>query len=297
MKFQVISDGSCDLPQELTKEKRIHVVPFYVSFDAVKYYKEMEEMPVRRFYEQMVSNPKVFPKSSLPSVEDYVEAFRPYAKEGMPVLCICITVKFSGSYNSACTAKELILEEYPSAQIEVMDSMMDTVLQGIFVLEAAKMCEAGFSLEETVKCLKERRESGRILFTIGSIDYLQHGGRIGKLAGLAGSVLGIKPLIVLKEGEIFSTGITRSREKGKAKLIAQTKDHFEAIKERPENYSITVGYGYDYEEAVGFRDALLASMREYADIKDIPIFQIGATIAVHTGPYPIGLGLVRKYDR
>lgn len=297
MKFQVISDGSCDLPQELTKEKGIHVVPFYVSFDSVKYYKEMEEMPVRRFYEQMVSNPKVFPKSSLPSVEDYAEAFRPYAKEGMPVLCICITLKFSGSYNSACTAKELILEEYPSARIEVMDSTMDTVLQGIFVLEAVRMREAGFSLEEAVKCLTERRSSGRILFTIGSIDYLQHGGRIGKLAGLAGSVLGIKPLIVLKEGEIFSTGITRSREKGKAKLIAQTKDHFESIKERPEDYSITVGYGYDYEEAVEFRNALLASMQEYADIKEIPIFQIGATIAVHTGPYPIGLGLVKKYDR
>ena len=76
--FHIISDGSCDLPMELTKEKDITVVPFYVSFEEGKYQKEMIEIGVREFYQEMVDHPDVYPKSSMPSVQDYVDAFLPY---------------------------------------------------------------------------------------------------------------------------------------------------------------------------------------------------------------------------
>ena len=115
--------------------------------------------------------------------------------------------------------------------------------------------------------------------------------------GSAASTLGIKPLIMLREGEIFPIGISRSRKKALKRLIEQAKEHFQKIGESPDDYSIAVGYGYDYEEAVMFRDALLASLKTYSNYESIDILQIGATIGVHTGPYPIGLGLVRKYDR
>ena len=100
-KVQIISDGSLDLSQELTKEKDIEVVPFYVSFDSETYQKEMVEVGVREFYQEMVDHPTVFPKTSMPSVHDYYEVFEKHAKEKMPVICICITKKFSGSLQSA----------------------------------------------------------------------------------------------------------------------------------------------------------------------------------------------------
>ena len=100
-KVQIISDGSLDLSQELTKEKDIEVVPFYVSFDSETYQKEMVEVGVREFYQEMVDHPTVFPKTSMPSVHDYYEVFEKHAKEKMPVICICITRKFSGSLQSA----------------------------------------------------------------------------------------------------------------------------------------------------------------------------------------------------
>lgn len=297
MAYQIITDGSCDLGADIPREKGIRVVPFYVTFDGENYKKEIEEVGVRTFYQEMVDHPKVFPKSSLPSVQDYAEVFEEYAKKGLDIICLCITTKFSGSYNSAKTAADMIKDDYPNVRIEVIDTMVNTVLQGLLVLETARMQENGLSFEETVEQIERIKSTGRIIFTVGNYEYLIHGGRIGKVMGTAASTLGIKPLIMLREGEIFPTGITRNRNKGKKRLIEQAKEHFEKIGKSPDDYQIVVGYGYDREEAVEFRDALLASMKTYSNIKDIDIFQIGATIGVHTGPYPIGLGLIQKYDR
>ncbi|MFA9465892.1 MAG: DegV family protein [Velocimicrobium sp.] len=294
MEYQIISDGSCDIRTELAKEMGIKIVPFYVTFDEVVYKKEVEEISIREFYEQMVENPKQFPKSSLPSIGDFQDAFREFVEQEIPIICVCITTKFSGSYNAAMNAKQIMQEEHPNAKITIIDSQINTVLQGIYVLEAAKLQVAGKSYEETIHYLEANRDSGRILFTIANIDYLKNGGRIGKLMGLAGSTLGIKPLIELKEGEIYPFGISRSREKSKKKLMEQLKLHFEKIKENADNYSVVVGFGYDLEEAKLFRDALLVSMQTYCSINEIPIFQIGATIGVHTGPHPIGVAIIRK---
>lgn len=297
MAYQIITDGSCDLGAEVAQQAGVRVVPFYVTFDGKTYKKEIEEIGVRTFYQEMVNNPDKFPMSSLPSIQDYVEAFRPYAKEGKDIICLCITTKFSGSFNSAKTAAELLQEEYPKIRIQVVDTAVNTVLQGILVLEAVRMQQAGLSFEETVQEIERIKPTGRIIFTVGNYEYLIHGGRIGKVMGTAASTLGIKPLIMLKEGEIFPTGVTRNRKKGLKRLIEQTKGHFEKIGESPNDYRIVVGYGFDYEEAVEFRDQLLASLQTYSDCKSIDIYQIGATIGVHTGPYPLGLGLLRQYDR
>lgn len=296
MAYQIITDGSCDLGIEAAQQAGVRVVPFYVTFDGKSYKKEIEEISVRTFYQEMVDNPDKFPKSSLPSVQDYVEAFTPYAKEGKDIICLCITTKFSGSYNSAKTAADLVQEEFPQVRVQVVDTTVNTVLQGILVQEAARMQKDGLSFEETIGNIERIKATGRIIFTVGNYEYLIHGGRIGKVMGTAASTLGIKPLIMLKEGEIFPTGIVRNRKKGLKRLIEQTKSHFEKIGESPNDYQIVVGYGYDYEEAAEFRDNLLASLQAYSDYKSIGIYQIGATIGVHTGPHPLGLGLLRKYD-
>lgn len=295
-KVQIISDGSLDLPEELTKEKNIEVVPFYVSFDSEIYKREMKEIGVREFYQEMVDYPDVFPKTSMPSVHDYYEVFQKYAEQNIPMICICITQKFSGSMQSAVTAKDMILEEYPEAKLTVMDCTFNTVLQGMFVLEACRLRDAGLSYEKIVEALLPIRETGRIFFTIGSIDYLKHGGRIGKLAGIAAGVLKIKPLITLKEGEIFNSGITRSRQKSMQKVVDMTEKYLDEVGAKPGEYSFCIGFGYDYEEACAFREMLKGLVKERLGIDEIGIYQIGATIGVHTGPYPIGIGILKKAE-
>ena len=248
----------------------------------------------------MVANPKVFPKSSMPSVQDYADVFEPLAQKDIPVICICITTKFSGSMQSALTAKDMILESFPHAKITVIDATVNTVLQGLYVLEAVRMQEAGWEYDDVVTRLEAIKSTGRIFFTVGDMEYLKHGGRIGKLTGIAGSILGIKPLITLKEGEIFPSGITRSRKKSMDKVIDLLMDYLNETGKDIHSYSLAIGFGYDIKEAEEFKNLALDVINEKLKgtspltKEQLPLYQIGATISVHTGPYPLGFGIIEK---
>lgn len=293
--FHIISDGSCDLPPTLAREKNITIVPFYVSFDEEHYLRENVEIDVRDFYQQMIDKKGVYPKSSTPSVSDYEEAFLPFAKEGIPVICICITTKFSGSMQSALNARSMILERLPHAEITVIDATVNTVLQGQYVLEAAALRDSGAGCRETVARLEQIKRTGRIFFTVGNMEYLKHGGRIGKVAALAGGILDIRPVITLKEGEIFPSGIDRGRKRTLQKVMELLLEYLRESSLPIECYSLAVGYGYDLEEGAAFRDHALLTLKEKGfSIDEIPVYQIGATIGVHTGPYPLGFGIIER---
>ena len=293
--FHIISDGSCDLPADLAEEKNITVVPFYVSFDDEHYFKENVEIDIRNFYQMMVDQKGVYPKSSMPSIRDYEEAFLPFAEAGTPVICICITTKFSGSMQSALNARALVREAYPQAEITVIDATVNTVLQGQYVLEAAALRDSKTSYQDTVARLEEIKSTGRIFFTVGNMEYLKHGGRIGKVAAIAGSVLDIRPVITLKQGEIFPSGMDRGRKRTTRKALDLLLEYLRESSLGIECYSLAVGYGYDREEGKAFRDHALAVLQEKGyDIREMPLYQIGATIGVHTGPYPLGFGIIEK---
>ncbi len=292
--FQIISDGSCDLPPELTAKKQIRVIPFYVSFDGTNYRKELEEIGIQEFYQEMVNRKGVYPRSSLPSVQDYMDAFLPYAKAGIPMLVLCISTKLSGSMQSALSARELILEDYPDAKIRVIDTTLCTVLQGLLVLEAAAMQERGAGFEETAERIEAIKSTGRIFFTVGNLEYLQAGGRIGRVAGIAGSLLGIRPVITMKEGEIFPSGISRSRRKTLEKTVELLRDCLQACGGAVKKYSLAAGFGYDREEAEEYRRLVVERLGGLISLEELPLYQIGATIGVHTGPYPLGLGILER---
>ena len=297
MEYQVISDGSCDLEADLKEKYNIEVVPFFVSFDEEKYYKEIEEIAIRDVYEKMVSDSKRYPKTSLPSVQNYVDAFLPHIEAGRAVICICITDTLSGSYNSAVNAKEIICEDYPDAKIEVINSYGATVYQRLYVIEAARMQQQGYSFEENVKILKgQMRDTARIFFTVGDLDYLQHGGRIGKVAGIAGSVLNLKPLITLEGGSIDAAGVARSRRKSMLKTIEMLKSYFKENGEDPGNYAYATGFGYDRQEGEQYKKLVDEALMEMGVKNGADLVQIGATICVHTGPYAIGTGLVKRFE-
>ena len=298
MDFQIISDSSCDLEPALCEKYNIQVVPFYISFDEENYYKEREEIDIREVYQRMVDEPKKYPKTSLPSVQNYLDAFMPNVEAGKAIICMCLTTSLSGSYNSACNAKEIICEEHPEAKITVINSLSATVSQGIAIIEAARMQQEGKSYEEVVAYLDgPSKSTSRIFFTIGNTDYLKHGGRIGKVAGVASSVLSLKPLITLKDGEINASSVARSRKKSIAMTLDLVRNYFNETGDNPKDYIYAVGFGYDKEEAVEFKKKFEDMMtEEFGGIEESFLFQIGATICVHTGPYPIGVGLIKKHD-
>lgn len=295
MKFGIVSDSSCDLTQEYTEKAQVTVVPFYVSFDGENYYREGTEIPVTEFYRKMAEQSGCYPKTSMPSAQDYKEAFLPMISAGLPVLCICLTKKFSGSMQAALNAKDELEEEYPKARIHVMDSELVTALQGLFVKEAVRLRNQGLELEQAVELLEPVRSTGHIFFTTKDLKYLEHGGRIGKAASIAGSVLNIKPLLQYYDGELAAPEICRGRKKSLQRMVEMLFDYVEKQEIRLEDYSLATGVGLPVPEYDTFKEHLRQELqkRGYA-VTQWEEFQIGATIGVHTGPYPMGVGLLKR---
>ena len=158
------------------------------------------------------------------------------------------------------------------------------------------MQQAQISSEECVRILEEMKKSNRIFFTVGNTDYLQHGGRIGRLAGVASSALSLKPLITLVDGEINPSGIGRSRKKTMLKTIELMNNHFKDTGEDPSMYEFSVGFGYDIEEGEAFYQKVLEEVKSKGWAEHVLKTQIGATIAVHTGPHAIGIGIIKRYE-
>ena len=297
MKFGIVSDSSCDLSLQYARQEQVTIVSFYVSFDGEKYMKEGKEIAVTDFYQEMADNPDCYPKTSMPSVQDYIDAFLPFVKEHMPVLCICLTKKFSGSMQAAVNAKEALTEIYPEAEIYVMDSHLVTAVQALFVQEAVRLRNNGLELEEAVKALEKIRSSGHIFFTTKDLKYLEHGGRIGKAASLAGSMLNIKPLLQYFDGELGPTELCRGRKKSLFKVAEMFIEYLEKRNIDLEEYLLVTGEGLDVPEYKTFNDYLRENMREKGyPVKEWPQVQIRATIGVHTGPFPIGVGILKKAE-
>ena len=297
--FEIITDSACDLTPETAARLNVEVIPFYVSLDGEHYRKEGTEIAVRDFYQFMVDNPSAYPKTSLPSLEDFETAFRAHAEAGRPVLCLCFTSKMSGCVGSARNARELVLEDYPDAKIEVMDTTAATVTESIVVENAVAMRDGGCTLEQAVDWLSAERATNQIFFTVGNLDYLIKGGRIGKVTGRAANILGIKPMILFKEGEIFSGGVARGRQKSFEKALEQLMAYLTERNATPDDYCITVGYGYDEEEGKRLWMQTRAALRaKYPTSKcEVGLLQIGCTIAVHTGPYALGMGVMRRWKK
>ena len=117
--------------------------------------------------------------------------------------------------------------------------------------------------------------------------------------GLAANTLNIRPLITMKEGEIFPSGLARSRKKSKEKVLELIGTYLKETGESSGKYVVNVGYGYDYDEAAAYREQVQQAVVAYAgqtQVDRVDIYQIGATVGVHTGPYPIGAGVLKKYE-
>ena len=290
--FQIFTDGSADIPLKTAEEKGIKIIPFYISFDSVHYYKELFEMSREDFFTNLIDK-KLFPKTSLPSVQDFIDAFTPALEEGKDVICFCITDTLSGAYHSALSAKEILEEKYTENKIYVINSWTATGAAQLMIFETCRMRDNGLSAEKAFEICEKMKKETRIMFMVGALTHLEKGGRIGKLAALSGGILKIKPLIELKNGEINVAGAVRSRKNGIKKLVLITNDYFEKNKQNPEEYIFTVGTTNTPDEVPVFTSELENTL---SSINFLAPFQIGATIAAHTGPDTIGVCFVKKYE-
>ncbi len=288
----LISDSSCDLSVEQRKKYHIDVIPYYISLDGINYQKEPEELPIRSLYERLDKDSSLYPKTALPSTGDYQNKFEYYLKENKDIICVCLSSKFSGSYNSAIVAKNNLINKYPNNKISIIDSKVATALQALLVVEISKMIQNDIDYDKIIKVIPRLIDSGRIFFTIGNLEYLIKGGRIGKLAGMLGDKINLKPIILLKDGELYSGGVAFTRKKSYLKAINLTLEYFNKNSEIIDEYNFSTGYGLSYDEGNSFYEKFKTIINK----TDVLLIQIGATIGIYTGPYPIGIAFIKKYE-
>lgn len=288
-KFAIVSDSSCDIPSSLRDKYKIFIVPFYVSLNHEKYLKEIEELSIEDFTASLI-NDQIYPKTSNPSIADYIDQFKTHLKVGKDVLCFTLTQKFSGSYQSAVNAASLLLEEYPNRKIKIINSCLATGAQGLLVLQSAYMRDAGLDLEDIANKVEQLKTTGRVYFTVDSLDYLQKGGRIGKVGAFAGQILNIKPIISLKDGELNP----RSKVRGSKKAIKEIIDLvLEDVKDNPHDYDYCFVTSNRFDELKSIQESL---KDDYAI--EVPfVSKIGATIGAHIGPTVLGICFVKKYNK
>lgn len=288
--FKIISDSSCDLQENFITQYDISIIPYRVTVDGENYRKENVEISTEEFY-NILRTQDVFPKTSLPPIQDYYDEFKAALAKGNDIICFNLTSKFSGSYQSAINAKNMILEEYPNANILVMDTMLVTAPQGILILEAARMRENGFSMEEVYEKCKELILTCKVYLTVDSLKYLQKGGRIGKVSAFAGSLLNIKPLIVFTDGELIPMSKIRGRKKTVTEIIKLFKND---IGNNIDDYILFLMHSDEYAEAEELKKTIEHSHGNKLHFEHI--VNLGVTIGAHIGPTAIGLGYIKKYE-
>ncbi len=286
--YVLVSDSSCDLPKEFVKKHNIGIIPYYVTLDGENYLREGFDISNEEFYSAITKSEKM-PKTSLPTIQNYLDVFEPLAAEGKDVLCICLTAKFSGSFQSANNAAMLVKEKYPKRKVLVVDSTQASFGQGLIVIEAARLRDEGVSIEDNFKAVEANKHTGRVFLTVDSLDYLQKGGRIGKASALAGEIFGIKPIIVMKDGELNPVSKIRGRKKALSQVVKLAIADLEGP---AEDYIFAVGHSDCKTEAHGFKYTL---SKDYGITVNLPIFEVGVTIGAHVGPTVLGVAYIKKF--
>lgn len=290
--YQIFSDSSCDVPPSLIEEYGITLVPFYVTFDQENYFKENIEITNTEFYAEL-NKGGIFPKTSLPSVQDYMNCFSEAIEAGKDILCLCLTEKFSGSYQSAVNAKRILEEKYDDVNITIIDSIQATAGQGLVVLQAAYMKKAGYTITDNANKLDEIKKTARIMFTVDTLEYLAKGGRIGKAKSLAGTMLNLKPMIQLKDAELIPYSNVRGRKKALDKAIYMVEEYFTDNNEKYEDYDFCFANATTLDDV----DQVRIRIEELTGQKiNYPVFQIGVTIGTYTGPGALGVCFIKKYN-
>ena len=237
MTVKIVTDSTADLPPQLAKELDITVVPVYVRFGE-EVYRDRVDISEDEFYQRLLRD-HIHPGTTQPSPQDFVGVYGNLVEQADGIISIHVSSKLSGTYNSALLGKELVEKECP---IEVIDSQVLTKGLGQLVIAANTIAESGKSLQQMVEEVKQMIPSIYVHGLQDTLKYLALGGRIGKVQALLGSVLSVKPMLTIKDGELVPAGRFRSRAKGIDRL-------FDFVKNAVDIQDVAVVYNTTPDEA------------------------------------------------
>jgi len=268
---RIVTDSTADLTPEQQRAAGITVVPLNVHFgDEV--FRDHMDLSTDEFFRRLKASPQL-PRTSQPSVGAFEEAYRSLRQGGDEIVSVHLSSKVSGTYNSALMAAQSVGE----GKIDVVDSLSTSMALGFIALEGAKLARAGRDRQAVAECLRGLVPKARVICVVDTLTYLERGGRIGKARALLGSLLNVKPILQLKDGEVVPLGRARGRPQALNRLV-------ELLERDGKVSQLAIMHGAAHADAEQLRERVASS---YPSV-DIQLTEIGAVLGTHTGPGVIG---------
>ncbi len=273
----IITDSTCDLRADELEALKVRSVPLYVNFQG-KVHRDWVDIDPAKIIAGVQAGADL-PSTSQPSPEDFAKAYAGAVADGATeILTITISSGISGTFQSAnLAAKEA------SVPVSIVDSQNASGGIAILVRQAARMRDAGASREAIVDMLESMKRHMLVLFSVGTLEFLQKGGRIGRAQAFLGGILNVRPILTLDDGKIAPAAKARGTKKAIAEIVERIKAH------------AAQHHGELVLDFLHIQDASLAenlrkAIREAGvEFEDGSLYEIGAVIAAHVGPGTFGV--------
>ena len=274
MRIGIVTDSTADLPESIVQDYGIEVIPLLIRLDG-KTYRDGIDIKRSDFY-KTIRTGTLTPSTSHPAPGVFVELYQRMLEKCDQILSIHISGKLSGTVRTASVAREMV-----KAPIEVIDSLSTTMGLGSLVLTAARQIQQGLNPENVVENIKRIRGNVRVLITLNTLEFLQRGGRIGKVTALLGSLLKIKPMIEVVDGGVAPLGKTRSRRSAIKELLQRAME----VLDQGGQWIVSVMHTDALQEA----EEMLNVLKERYPQIEFYLGEAGPTLGCHVGPEALGI--------
>lgn len=283
--FVIVTDSSADLPASIAQQYSLEVIQLLVTVEGEEPTPN-NEIDIKEFYGKLRA--KKGAKTSAVNIKNFEKCFEKHLAEGKDVLYLGFSSGLSGTFNAGFVAAREMNERYPERTCVAIDTLCASLGEGLLVVLAAKKKEEGATLEQVCAYVEEIRPHLTHLFTVDDLFFLKRGGRVSAVTAVAGSALGIKPLLHVDDaGHLIKTGIKRGRRASLDALCERMKE----IAIDPAEQLVYISHGDCEEDAKYLADKIVAEM----GVKEpILISHVGPVIGAHSGPGTVALFFIGK---
>lgn len=273
---RVFTNSVSDISPEWAETEGITLIPDVIAFGTQEQYLNNVDINPVQLYQKLETAEKL-PTTSHPNLAQYMEAFSSVG-EDEEILCICLTSRMSGSYNTACTAAKMLAEQGMKQRITIVDSMQVSYGLAILAVEAARMAARGASTDEICRTLEDKKKHVGVYFVMESLQNARKGGRVGAIRVLAADLLNVKPLLMFRDGLVRDIAIVRGFDTALEKVIQR------CCRDAKRGSEICVFHANRPELAEYVKKRILENDPQ----AQVRIEWVGAVIGIYTGAGCVG---------
>ncbi len=275
-KVKIFTDSTCDLDKQVAKNRNISIIPLYVVFKGQNY-KDGIDIKTEELYNK-VEKLDELPKTSAPTPIDFYNSFKPYIDDGFDIVYIGLSSKISSTIQNA----KLAANQLPENRVKIIDSLNLSGGIGFLVLKACDLLEQGLNASEIEKNITELVPKIRTSFIVDTLEYLHKGGRCSDMQSIIGSVLKIKPIVKVVDGNVVLGQKKRGKRK---KIINHLLNSVYKTKNKINTDRIIVGHSMNPKDCEYIKNEL----KNKLDIKEIIDYNAGCIISSHCGKNTVSI--------